>query len=76
MPGPVISAVKAITKQKNEEYKDYIMRVAKEPNARKVKIKDIEDNLNSIPQCGHLRADKYKLSKWILEMVDEGRWEV
>lgn len=76
MPGPVVSAVRAITKREDEEYVDYLMRVAKEPNARKVKIKDIEDNLSSTPPCTKQRASKYKLAKWILEMVDSGKWEI
>ena len=76
IPGPVISAVKAITKRGGEEYVEYIMRVAKDPTAIKVKIKDLEDNLNSTPVCTRQRADKYELARWILEMVDNGNWEI
>lgn len=76
IPGPVISGVKAITKRNDEDYIDYIVRVAKEPTARKVKIKDIEDNLNSTPKCTDQRAGKYKLAKWILEKIDNGDWEI
>ena len=76
IPGPVLSAVKAITKRDGEEYIDYIKRVAKEPTARKVKIKDIEDNMSDHPKCTNQRKGKYMLAKWILEMVDSGKWEV
>jgi len=76
IPGPVISGVKAITKLKGEDYLDYIIRVAKESNARKVKIKDIEDNLNDvIPGSKHM-VNMYKLAKWILEMVENGKLEI
>jgi len=76
IPGPALSAVKAITKHEDEEYIDYIKRVAKEPNARKVKIKDIEDNLNSTPPCSKQRANVYKLAKWILELVEAGELKI
>lgn len=76
IPGPVLSAVKAITKRDGEDYIDYIMRVAKEPNARKVKIKDIEDNMTDHPKCTKQRREKYSLAKWILEMIDSGKWEI
>ena len=76
IPGPVLSGVKAITKRDGEDYVDYIVRVAKEPSARKVKIKDIEDNLNSTPPCTNQRASKYRLAKWVLEKIDNGDWEM
>lgn len=39
----------AITRRKNEVYKDYIHRVAKNKSATKVKIADLRENLKRCP---------------------------
>ena len=42
----VISAVECLTHQKSEDYTDYIERVQKNPLAKRVKIADLEDNMD------------------------------
>ena len=68
-PEEVVLAVDAMTKRPKEEYISYITRVLMNPIARRVKIKDLEDN---IPGCTKQRADKYKVCKWLLEKAEEG----
>lgn len=46
MPENVIEAVKVLTKERKEDYFKYIKRVKKNPLARRVKIADLEDNMN------------------------------
>lgn len=45
-PEAVVSAVVVLTREEGEPYESYIKRVRSHPLARKVKLKDIEDNLN------------------------------
>ncbi len=42
----VLDAVDRLTRRKDESYQDFIRRAAFDPIARKVKLYDIEDNLN------------------------------
>lgn len=42
----VVDAIFSLTRKEEEEYDDFVKRVAYNPLARRVKIKDIEDNLN------------------------------
>lgn len=46
MPKDVIEAVKVLTKEKREDYSQYIKRVKQNSIARRVKIADLEDNMN------------------------------
>jgi len=46
IPAEVVSAVQALTKLEDESYEDFITRVKTNPLATKVKIADIEDNIN------------------------------
>lgn len=45
-PEPVVAAVEVLTRRKGESYEGFIDRVRESPLARKVKLLDIEDNLN------------------------------
>ncbi|UCG00103.1 MAG: bifunctional (p)ppGpp synthetase/guanosine-3',5'-bis(diphosphate) 3'-pyrophosphohydrolase [Spirochaetaceae bacterium] len=45
-PEAVIEAVDCLTHRKQIRYRDYIQRISKNPIARKVKIADLEDNLD------------------------------
>jgi len=42
----IINTVDALSKRKGEDYSDYIKRVKKDPVAVKVKIADLEDNMD------------------------------
>lgn len=46
IPSDVVEAVVCISKKKGEAYGDFIKRVAHNEMARKVKIADLEDNLD------------------------------
>ncbi|WP_199918273.1 GTP pyrophosphokinase [Pseudomonas veronii] len=45
-PESVVTAVEALTRRRGESYEAFIERVSVNPLARKVKLLDIEDNLN------------------------------
>ena len=57
----VVNAVDVLTRRINENYDDYIERVAKNPLAKKVKIADLKDNLNLGRLMKIERADRLKL---------------
>lgn len=48
----ICDAIDAITKRAGEEYGDYLMRVAANPIAKRVKVQDLKDNsdLTRIPE--------------------------
>ncbi len=63
-PQAVVNAVEALTRRSEESYKEFIDRVARNPNARLVKIADIRDNLR--PGAEHLRP-RYEAALKVLE---------
>lgn len=63
-PQGVVNAVDALTRRDGETYPDFILRVSRNPLARKVKIADIRDNLR--PGAEHLRA-RYEAALAVLE---------
>ena len=67
----VIEAVKAITKDPNEDYFEYIYRVKKNPIATAVKIADLKHNLDlsrlsEVTDKDRRRAAKYRKALKIL----------
>ncbi len=46
IPEQVVTAVLCLSKQRNETYQDFVLRAKQNPLARKVKLADIEDNIN------------------------------
>lgn len=73
----VLTAIDCITKQKGEDYGDFINRVLTNPLATQIKLYDIEDNLNRdrIPfptPKDEARFAKYeKYHKVILKKLEE-----
>lgn len=63
-PQAVVNAIEALTRRSEESYKEFIERVARNPNARLVKIADIRDNLR--PGAEHLRP-RYEAALKMLE---------
>ena len=64
----VIKAVLCLTRKNGEPYEDFILRAAKNPIAREVKIADLEDNmdvrrLKNVTEDDFKRMDKY-LNAW------------
>jgi (p)ppGpp synthase/HD superfamily hydrolase len=63
----LVDVVVIITKKKDEDYLNYILRVKRNEQARIIKIVDIRDNLERLNK-GSLR-DKYLLALHILEEI-------
>jgi len=66
-PPEVIYALRAITKEANENYLEYILRVKKNVIAREVKVEDIKHNMASLGDKQHQRKEKYLCALYILE---------
>ncbi len=74
----IVMAVAALTRGKNEDYFDFIRRLAPNPIARAVKIADIRDNLDAIRGLAEdtkatVRAEKYRRALDMLEEMKEGQ---
>jgi len=65
IPVRLVNSVKNLTRREEESYYDFIIRIVKDSIATKVKIADIEDNLNDNLNDGPLK-DKYRLARHIL----------
>jgi len=64
LPQSVINTVEALTRRSEESYKEFIDRLARNPNARLVTTADIRDNLR--PGAEHLRP-RYEAALKVLE---------
>jgi (p)ppGpp synthase/HD superfamily hydrolase len=62
----IIDAMLVVTRLKDENYFDFIMRIRGSQNvaAMKVKLADLEDNLKTVQEGA--TADKYRFAKYIL----------
>jgi (p)ppGpp synthase/HD superfamily hydrolase len=74
-PEEVIEALDHVTKQEGESYEDFVKRTARNALARRVKLADLEDNMevNRMPEVSEAerkRLEKY-LSAWRF-LSDEG----
>ena len=59
--GDVIgNSVMALTRRKDETYKNFIRRAKQDDVARRVKIADIKDNLRDLAKDHGLRRDRYE----------------
>ena len=63
-PPHVLRAIEVITKNKGEKYQDYIKRVAQNRIAKKVKIADLEDNMDITRLFALSEKDYKRLSKY------------
>ena len=73
-PEAVIEAVNCLTHRKQIRYRDYIQRILGNPVARKVKLADLEDNLDSkrLPELtmrDQVRMKKYHQAWLLLKSV-------
>ena len=64
IPEKVIKTVESLTRKKNENYLDFILRIKQDKMAISIKLADLEDNMMSLEE-GSLK-DKYRMAKWIL----------
>jgi guanosine-3',5'-bis(diphosphate) 3'-pyrophosphohydrolase len=67
----VVQAVDGLTRRDGEVYLDFCRRAARDPIARRVKLADIEDNLDpqrmaALPQESRSLADRYRKARAIL----------
>ena len=60
----VIWGVKALTHQKDEPYMDYIKRISFNPDARKVKMADLDHNSRILRMKGLRKKDFERLEKY------------
>ena len=62
------SGLDAITRRKNEVYMDYINRVSRHQTAKKVKLADLDENIN---RCSESLAKRYIKAIHFLNLNDE-----
>lgn len=77
IPEEVIAAVELLSRGKDESYIDFILRIRPHPLARKVKMADLEDNLNvlRLPSLGDVdqrRISKYHRAWQMLATAEDG----
>jgi (p)ppGpp synthase/HD superfamily hydrolase len=63
-PDEILEALDYLTRRKGEDYQDFITRVAGNPLARKVKLADLEDNLNILRFETITEKDKARLTRY------------
>ncbi len=73
----VLDAVEALTRRSDETYEDFLHRVSLNPIALRVKLADLEDNLDAsrIAQPTDRdvrRMEKYRAARTLLESVGAG----
>lgn len=64
-PPNIVTAVVALTKQKNEHYEAFVERTIQNPLARKVKLNDLYDNLNLLRLKELNEADLARLNRYL-----------
>jgi (p)ppGpp synthase/HD superfamily hydrolase len=66
LPSDVVAAIAILTRRKGEDYEEYLAHVKANDLARRVKIRDIIDNLNSDPTDAQLK----KYSKALVFLIE------
>jgi (p)ppGpp synthase/HD superfamily hydrolase len=61
----VLQAIDCVTKRDGESYEDFVKRSAGNPLARRVKIADLEDNMNVRRLDGVTPMDAERLNKYL-----------
>ena len=64
-PRVVLEALDSVTKRKGEAYEDFVKRSAASPVGRKVKLADLEDNMDLRRLREITNDDKTRLQKYI-----------
>jgi len=78
IPADVIEAVAHVTKHEGEDYETFVRRAAEHPVARRVKLADLEDNMDlrriSDPtESDFARLKKYRSAYALLKALNEGQ---
>lgn len=63
-PGTIVAAVDSVTKRKSETYNQFIVRAAANPIGRRVKLADLEDNINLSRIANPTRPDQERMVKY------------
>jgi len=63
-PDTVIEAVDGLTRRDHEDYEVYVERASRNPLARKIKVADLEDNMNLRTQHGLTEIDKSRMARY------------
>lgn len=76
-PEPILAALDGVTKRDGEPYEDFVRRSAQDPLARRVKLADLEDNmdLRRLPELTEQdlpRLQKYLKAWHFLQRVERG----
>ncbi len=64
IPRVVVEAVLCLTKQSGEDYQTFVLRTKQNAIARKVKIADIEDNINVLRLFTLTKKDLARVAKY------------
>jgi (p)ppGpp synthase/HD superfamily hydrolase len=64
IPSIVVEAVLCLTKKADENYQDFVLRAKHNAIARKVKIADIEDNINVLRLPSLTEKDLARIAKY------------
>jgi (p)ppGpp synthase/HD superfamily hydrolase len=64
-PRAVLEALDSVTKRKGEAYEDFVKRSANNPLGRKVKLADLEDNMDLRRLQNITEEDKARLQKYL-----------
>lgn len=64
MSSRIVEIIEILTRQKDETYFDFIMRIADDRQATVVKLCDLEDNMSDLEECS--LKDKYRFAKYFL----------
>ncbi|QYR22489.1 HD domain-containing protein [Paenibacillus sp. sptzw28] len=62
--GEIVEAVDSLSRRKNETYEEFIYRIKKDPLARRVKVYDLQDNMNLSRIKKPSVKDKERLKKY------------
>lgn len=73
-----VQSVLLLTREKGDDYEEYIRRLAKNPVSRKVKLADLQDNQkkerlpNPLKEEDMKRLEKYRAAEAYLKASEEG----
>ncbi len=70
----ILEALDCLTKRKGEEYQKFIERIKKNKLAVKIKILDIEDNLNAARLQKVENKDVLRINKYIVALSELREW--
>ena len=63
-PDTILEAVDCLTRREGEEYERYVERAAGNPLARKIKVADLDDNMNFRRLHGLAEKDRARMERY------------